>query len=210
MLSRHRVDAILDFWFGVSRTQPTPNISLWFDGTPAIDQTITEMFETDVQRAIAGGYNDWAHAGEFPCLALIVLLDQFALNIYRNKPLSFQASAQAIPFAQSMVWNKLDIRLSPVMRPFVYLPLEHSEVLQHQNESVRLFEQMVAEAKSDGSDKTGGFGGFSVEAAEMNLQFAIDHRDVIKKFGRFPGRNWLYQRENTPAEEEYLKQGGPY
>lgn len=198
--SRH--SDILSYWFGASyaTTAPVPNFKLWFDGTPEIDADIREKFSTDVEAAIAGKYDEWKDE-KYSALALILLLDQFPLNIYRDSPLSFEASRHAIPVTRHMVEKGWDDELAMPMRLFVYLPLEHGECLAEQEESMSLFRKAVETERREGRP---------VEMAQNLVNFAQEHYDVVKKYGRFPGRNFVFKRESTPEEEEYLKNGGVF
>jgi len=121
---------------------------------------------------------------------LIILLDQLSRNVFRGSPEAFAADPHARDIARRMVATGLDASLTPVERIFIYLPFEHSEDLADQDQSVRLFETL----RGDLGDKT--------------TDYADRHREVIREFGRFPHRNAVLGRQNTPAEEEYLARPG--
>eukprot|EP00744_Colponema_vietnamica_P020454 GILI01029057.1.p1 GENE.GILI01029057.1~~GILI01029057.1.p1 ORF type:complete len:251 (-),score=28.25 GILI01029057.1:92-817(-) len=201
-----RRDEILDFWFGQGwRSDPPqiePNFPLWFDGSPEIDQEIKSKFGADVRRAKAGDLSAWMDAGPLDCLALIILLDQFALNIFRDLPDGYICSQSAVSIAHAAVARGYPRQVGPdgsvialpiPMRMFFYLPFEHSELLQDQDVSVALCEQLAADT-----------GDASLTA------YAKEHRDIIEKYGRFPGRNKCMGRESNAAELQYLADGGIY
>ena len=118
-VSIDRAHAVLDYWFGPSRTNVAPNHDLWFSGTPEIDQDIRQRFAVDVEKARDGLYDDWI-AEKYSCLALIVLLDQFSLNIFRDLPKSFDTAAQAIPLARHAIRERFDAGVHVHMRGFFY------------------------------------------------------------------------------------------
>lgn len=186
---------ILDFWFN-------PKLSLrelgtlWFAGTKAIDQGIAERFGQDVAEAAAGKLAHW-EADPRHCLALILLLDQFSLNIYRGQPRSFLVNDLALPIALRALEKNFHLSASPLERVFFYLPLEHAENLDHQNRAVELFRQLIADANEEEKEMMKDF-----------HHFAILHQEVIQRFGRFPNRNAVLARPSTPEEEKYLREEG--
>ena len=119
-------------------------------------------------------------------LAEIIVLDQFSRNIYRGLPESFIADPQALTLAQEAVAGGHD-ELEPLEKTFLYMPFMHSESLLIQDQSVRLFENL---------------------GNENNLDYAIKHREVIQRFGRFPHRNSILGRPSTVEETEFLTQPG--
>ncbi|MGZ3708310.1 MAG: DUF924 family protein [Bdellovibrionota bacterium] len=175
---------VLDYWFGKNG-----GTELWFGGTPEIDEHIRKTFEKDVTSAASGKLTDWESAPE-SCLALIILLDQFSLNLYREQPRSYDQSAMAIPIALRAIERGFDKKVPPLQRAFFYMPLMHAEDLPNQERSVELFSKMAAEDAE--------------EALEGFRHFAVLHRDVVARYGRFPGRNEVYGRSSTPEELKYL------
>ena len=121
------------------------------------------------------------------CLALIILLDQFSRNMFRGSAQAFAADEKALAHARTAVERGLDQQLPPFQRTFVYLPFEHSESLADQDRSVALFEAL---------------------GDENTYDYAVRHRDIIVRFGRFPHRNVILGRESTPEELEFLKEPG--
>jgi uncharacterized protein (DUF924 family) len=176
------------FWFGEpgSADYLRPR-ALWFTKSDATDRLIAERFGPLVERALLGQHDDWAVT---PRGALVILLDQFTRNIHRGTPRAFAGDARALALATRLVDTSRDMTLAPVERWFVYMPLEHSERLLDQYESVRLFERLAA----DGLDAP--------------LEWARRHFEVVRRFGRFPHRNAILGRASTPDEVEYLKRPG--
>jgi uncharacterized protein (DUF924 family) len=187
---------ILDFWFHEAKS-PQERMALWFGGEEKTDEKIRKKFEADVVAAAAGKYQNWETQAD-SCLALIILLDQFSLNIYRGKPKSFEVNALALPVALHALEQGYDQKASVSEKLFYYLPLEHSEDLKLQNRAMELFKKMVKESPPN-----------EKEAAKTFLHFAKLHQEVIARFGRFPDRNEILGRPHTPEEAEYMRLGGP-
>lgn len=201
---RHRSEEILEFWFGdLRRADASPEeyfkerLELWFAGTAEIDETIRRRFGADVERAEAGLLEDWKQEPR-PCLAWVLLLDQFSLNIYRDQARSFENSERAIPASLLALDRHYCREVSLPERIFFYFPLEHSEKLEHQERSVELFKAALDDAPSAWKDPFESF-----------HWYAVEHWRVVRDFGRFPDRNGILGRPSTPAEEKYLAEGGP-
>ena len=194
-------DDVLSFWFGdASATDPLATAkskeALWWGGDPATDRAIDTRFGAARRLAIAAELPAWM-ATPRGRLAAIILVDQFSRNIHRGTPQAFAHD----PHARNMCHDGLargdDTALAPLERVFFYLPLEHSESIQEQEHSVRLYEQLARQA---GSDLQTLF--------ESYADFARRHRDVIRRFGRFPHRNKILGRPSTAEEEAFLAQPG--
>jgi uncharacterized protein (DUF924 family) len=126
-------------------------------------------------------------------LALILLLDQFSRHVYRDDPRSYAQDHEALSLSVSGMLYGADAALDPVERIFFYVPLQHAESLDVQDESVAAFRRLLAEAPAE------------LRATfEQGLKAAIEHREVIARFGRFPHRNALLRRENTREEADWL------
>lgn len=168
---------IVNFWFS-ERVQP-----LWFDSTPEFDNELRETFLEVYELAARGELQDWSESAE-GALALVIILDQLPLNMFRGLPQAFATEAQARRIAAQAVSAGLDTQLPPMQRAFLYMPFMHSEDIDDQNKSVELFER-----------------------AEMsgNLRWARHHRDLILRYGRFPHRNAILGRVSTPEELTYLE-----
>lgn len=183
-----RAKTILEFWFGhpdkPDYGKPKP---YWFQETAEFDEQLRNQFLADYQKAASGYLDDWIDDPE-TCLALILLLDQFPRNMFRGKPEAFATDWEALSVAQHAVAKGYDCQFLPVQRWFIYLPFEHSENLDDQRQSVKLFQQL-----SDDPD--------SAQAIEHSLR----HQEIIERFGRFPHRNTILGRTSTADEKEFLK-----
>jgi uncharacterized protein (DUF924 family) len=185
---------ILHFWFGNPDDQHSEygqQRQVWFKKDPAFDATIRDRFLADYQQAASGELSAW-QVKPHSCLALILLCDQFPRNLFRDSAQSFATDAQALALANYARQQQFDQQLIPVERMFLYLPFEHSENLADQTTSVALF-QRLSERCPD---------------LESAYDYAIRHRDIIERFGRFPHRNAVLGRETTPEEAEFLQQPG--
>jgi uncharacterized protein (DUF924 family) len=194
-LMHARAQAILEYWFGdldVTSDYLKTRNPFWFWGGEKVDEEIRALFDHDLKKAVQGEYDAWADTPK-GCLALTVLLDQFSLNLHREKPASYEQSALAIPIVKRAIDRGFDRILSPVERVFVYLPLEHSENLADQDYAVSLFQAMADQATGEYRPAMLGY-----------LEYAIRHQRVVKRFGRFPDRNEVFGRENTSEEQAFL------
>lgn len=187
-----RVEEILRFWFGDPEGEYGQQRQVWFKKDSAFDSIIRQRFLEDVERAIAGDLDDWRQ-GSRSCLALVLLLDQFPRNLFRGDARSFEGDRAALTTAYDALDRGYDQQVLPVERMFFYLPLEHSENLADQERSVELVRSLHATQP---------------EKFESTLDYALRHRDVIQRFGRFPHRNQVLGRETTPEEAEFLQQPG--
>jgi len=195
-----RIDAILAFWFKeqeLSAPQIDRRMDVWFGDDGAFDQEIQTEFVDDVELASAGQLGHWAHEPRGR-LALILLLDQFRRNIYRNTAAAFEMDNVALKLCVEGAMEKKDQGLTYIQRAFFYMPLQHAESAKVQAKSCELFDRL-AEAVSPTLRET-----FATIA-----QFAELHRDIVDQFGRFPHRNKLLGRENTAEEDEYLSGDSP-
>ena len=143
-------DAILDFWFGAPGEPEYGTVrALWFTKSEHTDATIRKLFEPAIEAALVGGFAEWT-AQPRSRLALVLLLDQFTRNIFRDTPRAFAGDARALHLARSAVASGQDMALPPLERGFLYMPFEHSEVLADQRESVRLFTRSRARLATRG------------------------------------------------------------
>ena len=184
--------AVLDFWFLLPQ-QPGHGAYRpeWFRKDEAFDAAIRQRFGS----AVAAALETTAGPGtDEELLARILLLDQFTRNIHRNTPRAFAGDAQALMLAETLVSAGRDKNLSSWQRWFVYLPFEHSETLLEQERSVALFAGLRREMQQ--------------EAFDSAYDYALRHREVIARFGRFPHRNAILGRTSTADEIEFLKQPG--
>lgn len=194
-MSLTRISRVLDYWFADLNLTPSyfeERVSLWFQKSAETDQYIREHFEKDVEAAVKGELSAWEETPE-GLLALIILLDQFSLNLYRGEAKAYQQSQMAIPLAEKMIETGWVETLTPAEKLFAYLPFEHSEDKHIQERSVRLFKDLVEEAPLNLKTQV-----------EFFLDFAIRHQRVVERFGRFPNRNSAFGRESTPEEKAFL------
>jgi len=180
---------VLLFWFGPPSERGKAH-KHWFVKSEAFDLEVRERFLAVYQDAAAGKL---AHLKESAadCLALIVLLDQFPRNMFRGTPRAFATDPLALEIARHAVARGFDRSLLPMERLFVYLPFEHSENLADQERACELTQPL------------------DLVAPELKAySYALAHRDIIRRFGRFPHRNAILGRASTPEELEFLKGPG--
>jgi uncharacterized protein (DUF924 family) len=173
----------MSFWFG----SPDPKISgkpqqFWFNSTPEIDKKMKRQFGKFWEQANSGALDGLAETPE-GTLTLILLCDQFPRNMFRGTKKAFSSDAKALQLAKMAVSRGVDQALPKLMRVFIYLPFEHSEDLNDQDQSVALFEKL---------------------GDPSYLKYAVEHREVIKQFGRFPTRNVALGRTSTSQEIQFL------
>lgn len=188
------VEAVLTFWFGAPGSEDTSYAQrrkLWFGKNPEADEYIRTAFYPLYTQAALGELEGW-RSQPHSSLALILLLDQFPRNLFRNDPRAFATDEQALTVAKQAIAQGFDQQLNLLQRLFIYLPLEHSEVLEDQHQAVALIE-VLAQQDPDLADP---------------YDYALRHRDVIARFGRFPHRNEVLGRVSTPEEAEFLQQPG--
>jgi uncharacterized protein (DUF924 family) len=192
---RNRIEAILAFWFKeqqLTAPQIDGRMDVWFGEDPVFDEEVAQKFADDVENASEGRLDHWAQ--EPPGrLALILLLDQFRRNIYRNQAEAFALDKAALKLCVEGAMEKKDKGLTPIQRAFFYMPLQHSESRKVQKKSVEIYSRL-SEAVSATYRET----------FETIAQFAQLHADIVEQYGRFPHRNTILKRENSPEEDEYL------
>ncbi|PSU32481.1 DUF924 family protein [Photobacterium lutimaris] len=189
---------VLDFWFGEigEEVTVTDRNTLWFRGGKETDQIIAERFLHQVSQAGLGELSAWTEEPR-GTLALIILLDQFTRNIYRGLSAAFRYDSLALALCRRGLAKNQDLDLTPIERVFFYLPLEHSEAIEDQEEAVFRFDRLMQTVNPAHADTFEGF-----------YQYAVSHHDVIKRFGRFPHRNAAFGRLSTQEELEWLHKGG--
>ena len=189
---------VLDFWFGdgLQRDWPSQDHNaLWFGGDPAQDAAIRQRFGPLVDEALDGGLTDW-EAGPRARLALIVLLDQLSRNVHRGQRRAFNGDARAQRLTRRSIAEGMDTTLTPAGCVFLYMPLMHAENLTLQDECVARFQALVDSSPAALREKLAS-----------NLRFAVVHRDIVARYGRFPHRNAVLGRDGTPEEDAFLKDG---
>ncbi len=168
---------ILGFWFSPDAREK------WFHSTPQFDEEIRQRYEKTWGLARAGSYDHWEEDPQ-GALALVIILDQFPLNMFRDDARQYSTEAHAREVARRAIEQGFDRQLDDAKRAFLYLPFMHSENLEDQDYAVQLYQEA---------------------GLENNLRYAKHHRDVVRRFGRFPHRNAVLGRDSTAQELEYLK-----
>ena len=168
--------------FGFKECKPEQ----WFKKNEDFDQMIENRFSIAIENAIAGNLGNWEES-ETGCLALIILLDQFTRNVFRDTPRAFAGDKRAL--ALSQLCCEKDYLTNPDVqrRQFMLMPMMHSENLAVQDAALPLFKKY---------------------ASGKDYEYAEKHRDIIVRFGRFPHRNVILGRKSTNEELEFLKQPG--
>ena len=180
METPNRAGEVLTFW-----EEAGP--AMWYRQDDGFDRTIRDRFGTLWDSAATGACDPWAR-GPRGALALIILLDQFPRNMFRDSPRAFATDTRALRMASLALSRGWDVKIAGALRQFFYLPFMHSEHLTDQDRCVRLMK-----ARMESGD---------------NLLHARAHREVIRRYGRFPYRNAALGRASTPEEEAFLSSGG--
>lgn len=173
---------IIDFWEEVGPKG-------WYNSTPELDATIRQRFLPEWEAANAGGLCEWLGAPQ-GALAYLLVTDQFGRNMFRQDSRAFATDARGRKAATTAIHHRMDLKLPEPIRQFFYLPFMHGETTFDQDRCIRL---MIARLPETGAD---------------NLRHARAHREIIRRFGRFPYRNAVLGRKNTPAEEAFLADEG--
>ena len=161
----------------------------WYEGGAELDETVRNRFLEDYNRMVGGSLSLWLTYAT-GTLAYIILADQFSRNMFRDTQQAFATDKIAKAAAKAAINKGWDLRIDGAARQFFYMPLVHSECLEDQDRAVRLFMTRMPE--------TGG----------SNLLHAKAHREIIRRFGRFPTRNLALSRESSEAEQAFLDDGG--
>jgi len=182
--------ALLDFWFADGANVKRP---IWFQVNAAFDSTCGALCADMIAPAREGALDHWARTPS-GTLALLLLLDQMPRNINRGTADAYASDSKARAVARDAVSTGFDRQLTPVQRTFIYLPFEHAENLPDQDYSVELFTALCATPDFPNPERT--------------IDFVHRHRDVIRRYGRFPHRNAALNRISTVAEADYLARPG--
>ena len=185
------IDRIISFFFD-PRYPPTR----WFAKDPALDAEITSEFGPLISAARTSQTLDEWKGSPRGSLALLLLLDQFPRNVYRDSAEAYSSDHKALAIASRSIAQGYDRYVPLTQQAFFYLPFEHDEDLASQVASVALFEGLVGRCESGSLEK---------QAADTNLKYALSHRNVFIDFGRFPSRNSVLGRQSTFNESEFLK-----
>jgi len=186
-----RAGEVLDFWFG---REGDPEYGRfrdeWFRKDPEFDARVTQQFFDLYEEAAAGELDAWRDDAE-GCLALVIVLDQFPRNMFRGDGRTHAEDGRALEASKYAVEHALDRELPAFQRMFLYMPFMHSESVEDQRRSVELFERLAGE-----------------EGAPDVVSYAVAHRDIVERFGRFPHRNEILDRQTTPEEAVFLTTEG--
>lgn len=188
-------DAVLGFWFGAPPADETELMAKnrrWFDGGDAMDREVNARFAGAVDAALDGRLDAWS-ATPHGRLALVILLDQFTRNVFRDTPRMYAGDARAQALAIEAFADGSADRLTFVEQIFLSLPLLHSERLDHHQRDGEIANAIATKASP-----------FYQPLAAMRLEQSAKYRDVIARFGRFPHRNAVLGRPSTPAEVDFL------
>jgi len=172
-------ETVLDYWFSPAVAKR------WFRPSQVFDDELRQRFAATVQAALNGELDDWADSPS-GALALVILLDQFPLNIYRGRAESYSGETRARNIATAAIEHGWDREMETRQKAFLYLPFMHSEALADQDRAVELFRQA---------------------GMADNLRWAKHHRGIVQRFGRFPHRNAILGRESTAEEIAWLTSG---
>ena len=192
-------EAILQFWFGTADDDlevAEQCDRLWWKKNPKVDAEIRERFAGVVDAAASGQFDAWL-ADPRGRLALIILTDQFSRNMYRGTARAFAFDSLALSWAKEGIASGADQSLRPIERIFFYMPLEHSESIEDQDRMVAFTIDLAAKVSAE-----------KRKLFESYVDFAERHRDIVRRFGRFPHRNVILGRASTPEESAFLEQPG--
>ena len=192
---------ILEYWFSGLNDKRTlgtdmPQFRKWFGKADATDQEIRDRFQGDWELAMSGEYTDWERTAK-GTLALVILLDQFPRNMFRDSAKAFSSDEAALKVCLNALDQGRDEELALVERMFLYLPLMHSESLDIQKKSMHYFALLKSEAKDRCPQNQDFF--------NLNHEYAGKHYRIIDRFGHFPHRNDILGRPSTAEEIAFLK-----
>lgn len=191
--------SVLDFWFTseeLNSATASERMSLWFSSNADFDYDIERRFGKLVSMASKGAFDIWQNDPK-SALALVILLDQFPRNLYRNSSKAFATDQKALDITK-MALDRGDLNtLEPIESGFLLMPFQHSESLEDQNLGIAAYKTLLEDCPEDWRDVINGM-----------LSFAERHMVVIEKFGRFPHRNAIFGRSDSSEEREYLEGGG--
>jgi uncharacterized protein (DUF924 family) len=205
MIPTRQALSILEFWFGnrpYTRETIARHARLWFGDPkapelrPQTDEALRLRFGELATAAAQGQFDVWESSPRRR-LALILLLDQFPRGIHRGTSKAYAQDHRALALAVSGTQLGADAALDPVERIFFYMPMQHAESRELQEESVSAFRRLAAEGPPE-----------FARLFALAAQHADQHREVVERFGRFPHRNRLLGRVSTAEEREWLAAGG--
>ena len=169
---------IVEFWTEAGRGR-------WFKKDAAFDDEFRTKFAAEHEAAASGALDVWATTAE-GALALMILLDQYPRNSFRGTARMFATDLKALSIAKQAIALSFDTVVDPALRSFLYLPFMHCEQLGEQDRALELYAPLGIESQ----------------------RYAVMHRDIIARFGRFPHRNALLGRTTTAEEQGFLDHRG--
>lgn len=185
---------IVSFWLGPSLDGPEAAIlrkDWWYRGGKAVDEEIGTRFGEFLPRACAGAFREWNRTAT-GCLALVILLDQFTRNLYRNTPQAYLGDPRAFKIAVKTIDQQLDDELHPVERIWLYHPFHHSEDIQQQDRGLTLLCELENSAEK-----------LWQPYIRSSIEGWTRHRNIVSRFGRFPHRNEVLGRVDTAGERKF-------
>ena len=191
---------VLDYWFTeyASGNLAEKQDKRWFMGGDQVDLEIGQRFGHRVELALAGGFKDWESEPESR-LALIILLDQFTRNIFRGTTRAFAGDSRAVKLARSGQTSVIFDDLPLIQQVFALMPLEHSELLSDQILCVQGMGRLLELAPDEDKPRFQSF-----------VNYALEHKEIIERFGRFPHRNAVMSRVSTDNERRFLSRAKNY
>jgi uncharacterized protein (DUF924 family) len=196
-----RASTILRFWFGEPGDDLAALGKRWFKKDPAFDDEIRSAFLDDIERAARGELDPWVESAP-GTLALVVLLDQFPRNVFRDSPRSLTADERALTASLEAQVRGLDRELSFVERCVLLIPMMHAEDREVQRRGLEAFGRLAADAAAGGAPEG------VQKMVGTALNYAEAHARIVERFGRFPHRNVLLGRASTAEEIDFLKEPG--
>lgn len=189
-----QINKVLDNWFEYNQnSEPLFERQIWWEKNKKVDDNIRLEYQDLHQRAIKGGLKDWLETPR-GTLAYVILIDQFSRHMFRDSSKAYEYDPIALKVTKDAIKKGMDQKLALTERVFLYIPLEHSENIDDQNQSVALFEKLYEETPKDYQP-----------LAEKFLTYAKAHQKIIQQFNRFPHRNKILSRKSTPQEITFLK-----
>lgn len=194
-----RIDEVIEFWFGGTGVPTQETYMRWFTRDLAFDDEIRTKFGTLQADAAAGTLDRWQETprGE---LALIILLDQFSRNLFRDKRQAFANDDVALSIAQNLLRSGRTKQLTTIQRAVALVPFEHAEDREAQAEGVAGFSTLLDDAQKSDPD--------ALDMVKNFLGYAEKHRDIVQRFGRFPHRNQVLGRTSSVEELAFLQEPG--
>ncbi|MXW07222.1 MAG: DUF924 domain-containing protein [Gammaproteobacteria bacterium] len=194
-------EQVLDYWFDGAEQdieQLHARGKVWYSISTERDEEIKREFGALLREIATGKRQDWSETSS-GVLALVLVLDQFARQIFRKTPQAFAHDEQAIAITYSGISRGLDQGMSVPGRLFFYHPFQHSEKLKDQEFGVQIVRNLRSHCDENWH-----------EYVDESLRYFEEHYDIVRRFGRFPHRNEVLNRPSTPEELEFLRTASRY